>query len=111
MGRHDDGGGECMEQNLDVGLRHELVGGDLEGRNIVRLRLDLVADSKVRRVQPVHRLQTVEDVVGNAVNDLLVAAVYNRVQPAKRAQSRRGSGAAQKAVALDQDRRAAAATG
>src|SRR5690606_40293629 len=62
---------------------------------------------EVRRIEPVHRREPLEDVVGDAVNDLLVAPVHDRVQAAERAEPRRGARAAQEAVALDQDRRRA----
>jgi len=65
----------------------------------------------MRLVQAVHRAQAIEDVVRDAVHDLLVLAVHDGVQAAERAQARSRAGAAEKAIALDQERRPAAAPG
>src|SRR5690606_21706017 len=82
-----------------------------ERRDIISLRLNLIADGEVRSVEAVHRGEALEDIVGDAVHDLLMAAVHDRVQAAERAEARRGAGTAEKAVALDQNRRPAGAPG
>ena len=106
---HHGAHSERMEQYLDAALRHELVRGDLERRNVVGLSRDLVANGQVGLVQAVHRAQAIEDVVGDPVHDLLVLAEHDAVQAAKRGQARGRAGPAHEAVALDDDRRAAAA--
>ena len=105
VARHDDARGERVEQHVHVRFGEQLVGGDLERRDVVRLREDLVLDREVGLVQPVHALEPLEDVVGYAVDDLLVLAVNDGMQAAERAQARRRARAPAEAVALDADRR------
>ncbi len=111
VGREHGADAERMEQNVDLGFGEQLVGRDLERRDVVGLREDLIADREVRLVQAVHRAQAIEDVVRDSVHDLLVLAVHDGVQPAESAQARGRACAAEEAVALDQERRAAAASG
>ena len=72
VARHDDAGGERVKQHVHVGFSEQLVGGDLERGDVVRLRENLVLNRQVRLVQAVHALEARENVVGDAVNDLLV---------------------------------------
>jgi hypothetical protein len=80
---HHDARAERVEQHLDARLGHELVGCDLERRDVVGKRRDLVLHRQVRLVEPVHRGEPLEDVVSDAVHDLLVLAVHHRVQAAE----------------------------
>ena len=109
IGRFGDADREGVEQDLDPGGGEQVVGGDLVGRDVVGLRLDLVREGRVRRVQRIHAVEPAEDVVGDAVHYLAVLAVDIGVQAAEGRQSRRRAGTAEKAVALDQERGRAAA--
>src|SRR4051812_3701369 len=64
----------------------------------------------MRLREPVHALQPIEDVVADSVDDLLVLAVHVCVKAAEGGKPRGGSGAAEKAVALDECGRAARTT-
>ena len=57
----------------------QLVGRDLERRDVVGLREDLVLDREMGLVQAVHPLDPREDIVGQPMDDLLVLAMNDGV--------------------------------
>ena len=100
--------GEGVEQELHaVGHEHR-IGGALERRHVVRLRVDL-AEDEMRLVEAVERAHAVEQVVGNAVHDLPDVAEDVGVQAAEVGDAGRSAHAAEKAVALDQENACAVA--
>ena len=105
VGGHDGARRERMKQHVHVRFRKQLVGRNLERRDVVGLRENLVLDREVRLVEAAHRLEARENVVGEAVHDLLVFAVDDGMEAAEGAQAGRGARAAEKAVALDANRR------
>ncbi len=84
----------------------EIVGGAFVGRGVVGLRLDL-AERDMRLVQAAEPVDACEQFVGDAVHHLTVLAMHIGVQPAERGDAGGGAHAAEKAVALDQQRLAA----
>ena len=97
---------ERVEEKAHARIGEQLVGGELVRRYVVRLRLDAAAEERMRRGERIHALQPREHLVGDAMHHLPVLALDLRMQPAEVRQPRRGAGAAEKAVALDQRRRA-----
>jgi hypothetical protein len=83
---HRHAGAERVEQRLHARGREQLVRGDLVRRNVVCLRLDPVAEDRVRLVQPRKPSQTVLDFAGDPAHDLAVLAAHVRVQAAEIAQ-------------------------
>ena len=86
----------------------------LERRGVVGLRQDL-AEDEMRLVEAVERAHALEQVVGDAVDDLADLAVHIGVQAAEVGDAGGGAHAAEEAVALDEQRlraaRAAAVAG
>ncbi len=95
---------ERMKQQMDVRRGEQLIGDQLVRRDVVRLRLDASLEEHVRRAERPHGFQSGKDRVGNAMHDLAMLAVHLGMQAAEIRQARRRAGAAEKAVALDQDR-------
>ncbi len=85
--RHDGARGERVKQHVHVGFGQQLVGRDLERRDVVRLGKNLVLNRQVRLVEAVHSLEAREDVVRDTVHDLLVLPVHDGMQTAERAQA------------------------
>ena len=101
-----------MKENLHLGGLQQIVGGELERRSIVGLRHDLAAISWVHSGETLETTKPRQQVINNAVNDLTVLDTMNfRMQTAEVAQPRDRSGAAEEAVALDQQRRVSLAGG
>ena len=80
-----------------------VVGRALEGSGVVGLRVRL-AEDEVRLAEAAERTHALEQVVGDPVHDLADLAVHVGVQAAEVRDAGRGAHAAEKAVALDQQR-------
>jgi hypothetical protein len=102
---HDKG----MEKDLHARADEELVGRHLVCRHVVGLRHDLAVQRQVRRIDGIHFLQPLDHLIGDAVNDLAMLAMDIGVQAAEIRKARGRASPAEKTVALDQQRRMAAA--
>jgi hypothetical protein len=97
-----------VKERVRTGAEQHLVGGALEGRRVVRLRED-PGEDEMRLAEAVERAQAIEQLVGDAVHDLHVLAADVGVQAAEVGDAGGGAHAAEKAVALDEERLRAAA--
>ena len=93
---------QSMEQHLHAPRAQQRIGGALERRHVVGLRVDAPED-EVRLREAVQRAHAMEQLVREAVHDLADLAMDVRVQPAEIGDARRGPHAAQEPVALDED--------
>jgi len=111
VGRLQRADREGVKQRLRSGLENQLVGDDLVRRDVVGLRLDALLHRKVGLAQGFPALQALEHVVAHAADHAAVLAVHVGVQAAERRQPGRRAGAAEEAVALDEQRRAPGTAG
>ncbi len=95
-----------MKEDLDARCRQKLVEHDLVGRDIVGLRVDSIAEERMRLCEPAKRAQAIEDLVRHAVHNLPVLAAEVRVQPAEVGEAGGGASSTEKPVALQKNRRA-----
>ena len=99
-----------MKEDGDFAGEQEIVGGAFIGRGVVGLCLDL-AEYEMRRVKAAEPLDAREQIVGDAVHDLLDLAMHIGVQPAEIGDAGGGAHAAEKSIALDQQDAAAMLSG
>ena len=99
----DDAAGEGMEQERDAAPEQHLVGRAFVGCGVVGLRHG-AAEDRVRRVEAVEAGKPREQLVGDAVHDLADLAVHIGMEPAEIGDACRRPHAAEKAVALDEQR-------
>ena len=101
---HGDADSERVKQRLGAARGKKIVGGDLVGGIVISLRHALAAEQHMRRVQAAEPVDAAEKVVGDAMHDLAQLAMHVGVQAAEVRYSRSGAHAAEKAVALDDER-------
>jgi hypothetical protein len=94
-----------MEQKLRAARGQEIVGGDLVGGVVIGLRHALAGKQNVRRVEPAQPVDAAEQIVGNAVHHLPKLAMHVGMQAAEIGHASRRAHAAEKAIALDEQRR------
>ena len=94
-----------MKENIDLVGGEQIVRRDLVGRGVVGLRKNL-AEDQMRRVQSVEPVDPRQQVGGDALHHPMHLAMDIGMQPAKIRHARRRAHAAEKAVALDQQRAA-----
>src|SRR5579883_2770135 len=99
----DRAGGERVEQHIHLAGGEQIVGGTFIGRGIVGLRLGL-AEDQMWFVEPAERVDPRQQFVGDAVHDLANVAVHIGVQAAEIRHARGRAHAAEKTVALNQQR-------
>ena len=92
-----------MEQQVDAGLEKQRIGGAFEGRRVVGLGVDL-AEDEVRLAQAAQGPHALEQVVGDAMHHLPDVAMDVGMQAAEIGDAGGGAHAAEKSVALDQQR-------
>ena len=102
---HHHAGAERMEENIDLVAQQQIVGGDLVGRGVVGLRQNLSQD-KMRRVEPAETIDTIKQIGRDALRHPMHLAMDIGMQPAEIRHPRRRPHAAEKAIALDQQRAA-----
>ena len=107
---HHHAGAERMKQNVDLVARQQIVGRDLVGGGVVGLRQDL-AENQMRRVEPAEPVDPRQQIGGYALHHPMHLAMDIGMQPAEIGHPRRRAHAAEKAVALDQQRAAPGARG
>ena len=95
-----------MKENVDLVRGQQIVRRDLVGRGVVGLRKNL-AEDQMRRVQPIEPVDPREQIGGDALHHPMHLAMDIGVQPAEIRHARGRAHAAEKAVALDQQRTAA----
>jgi hypothetical protein len=100
---HHDTGTERMEEDVDLVSAEQIVGRDLVGRGVVGLRENL-AEDQMRRVQSAEPVDAREQFGRDALHDAMHPAMNIGMQPAEIGHARGRSHAAEKAVALDQER-------
>ncbi len=100
---HGDTGAERMEEDVDLVVTKQIVGGDLVGRGVVGLRKDL-AEDQMRLVQAVEPIDARQQIGSDALHHPMHLAMDVGMQPAEIRDAGRRPHAAEKAVALDQQR-------
>ena len=100
---HHHAGAERMEEDIDLVGSQQIVGRDLVGRGVIGLRQDL-AEHQMRRVQPAEPVDPRKQIGGDALHHPVHLAMNIGVQPAEIRHARGRAHAAEKAVALDQQR-------
>ena len=100
---HHDAGAERMKENVDLVRGQQIVGRDLVGRGVIGLRQDL-AEDQMRRVEPAEPVDPRQQIGGDALHHPVHLAMNIGMQPAEIGHARGGAHAAEKAVALDQQR-------
>ena len=100
---HHHAGAERMKEDVDLVRGQQIVGRDLVGRGVVGLRQDL-AEDQMRRVEPVEPVDPRQQIGGDALHHPMHLAMNIGVQPAEIRHPRGRAHAAEKAVALDQQR-------
>ena len=100
---HHHAGAERMKENVDLVRGQQIVGRDLVGRGVVGLREDF-AEDQMRRVQPAEPVDPRKQVGGDALHHPMHLAMDIGMQPAEIRHARGRAHAAEKAVALDQQR-------
>jgi hypothetical protein len=98
-----------MKQQLRAGSRDHLIRGNFESRVVIGLSRDLAAEQHVWRVQPAEVAHACQQIIRYAVDDLFDRAMHIGMQTAEIGDPRSRSHAAQKAIALDQERALASA--
>ena len=88
----------------------QIVRRDLVGRGVVGLRKDL-AENQMRLVQPVEPVDAIQQVGGDALHHAMHLAMDVGMQPAEIGDARGRAHAAEKAIALDQQRAASGPRG
>ena len=99
-----------MKLDVDLVRGQKIVRCFLVGRGVVGLRENLAKD-EVRRVQPVEPVDPRQEIGSDALHHPMHLAMNIGVQPAEIRHPRGRAHAAEKAVALDQQRAAAGARG
>ena len=84
-------------------LRQQIVGRDLVGRGVIGLRKNL-AEHQMRRVQPAEPVDARQQLGRDALHQPTHLAMHIGMQPAEIRHPRGGAHAAEKAIALDQQR-------
>ena len=92
-----------MKENVDLVSGEQIVGRDLVGRGVVGLRKNL-AEDQMRRVQPAEPVDPREQLGGDALHHPMHLAIDIGMQPAEIRHARGRAHAAEKAIALDQQR-------
>ena len=92
-----------MKQHVDFARGEKIVGRAFVGRGVVSLRLGL-AEDQMRFVETAEPVDARQQIVGDAMHDLTDIAVHIGMQPAEIGDAGGGAHAAEKAVALDQQR-------
>ena len=105
---HHDAGAERVKENIDLVRGQQIVGGDLVGRGVIGLRQDFSED-QMRRIEPAEPVDAPEQLGGDALHHPMHLAKNIGMQPAEIGDARRRPHAAEKAVALDQQRAPAGA--
>ena len=100
---HHDAGAERMKEDVDLVRGEQIIRRDLVGRGVVGLRKDL-AEDQMRRVEPVEPVDPCEQIGGDALHHPMHLAMNIGMQPAEIGDAGGGAHAAEKAVALDQQR-------
>ena len=100
---HHHAGAERVKENVDLVGGQQIVGRDLVGRGVIGLRQDL-AEDQMRRVEPAEPVDPRQQLGGDALHHPVHLAENIGVQPAEIGHARRRPHAAEKAVALDQQR-------
>ena len=100
---HHDAGAERMKEDVDLVRGQQIVGRDLVGRGVIGLRQDL-AEDQMRRVEPAEPVDPRQQIGGDALHHPVHLAMNIGMQPAEIRDARRRAHAAEKAVALDQQR-------
>ena len=100
---HHDAGAERMKENVDLVRGEQIVGRDLVGRGVIGLRKDL-AEDQMRRVEPVEPVDPRQQIGGDALHHPVHLAMDIGMQPAEIRDAGGGAHAAEKAIALDQQR-------
>ena len=100
---HHYAGAERMKENVDLVRRQQIVRRDLVGRRVIGLREDF-AEDQMRRIQPIEPVDPRQQVGGDPLHHPMHLAMDVGMQPAKIRHARGGAHAAEKAVALDQQR-------
>ena len=103
---HHHAGAERVEENVDLVRGEQIVGRDLVGRGVIGLREDF-SENEMRRVQPAEPVDPTKQIGGDALHHPVHLAMDVGVQPAEIRHARRRAHAAEKAIALDQQRTAA----
>ena len=107
---HHHAGAERMKENVDLVRGEQIIRRDLVGRGVVGLRKNL-AEDQMRRVEPVEPVDPREQIGGDALHHPMHLAMDIGVQPAEIRDACGRAHAAEKAVALDQQRAASGARG
>ena len=100
---HHHAGAERMKENVDLVRGEQIVGRDLVGRGVIGLREDF-AEDQMRRVQPVEPVDPRQQIGGDALHHPMHLAMDIGMQPAEIRDAGGRAHAAEKAVALDQQR-------
>ena len=100
---HHHAGAERVKENVDLVGSQEIVGRDLVGRGVIGLRQDF-PKNQMRRVEPAETIDAIKQLGGDALHHPMHLAKDIGVQPAEIRHPRRGSHAAEKSIALDQQR-------
>jgi hypothetical protein len=107
---HHHAGAERMEQNIHLVGGEQIVGGNLVGRGVIGLRQNF-PENQMRRVEPAETIDPAEQVRSDALHHPMHLAMDIGMQPAEIGDACGRAHAAEKAVALDQQRAAACARG
>jgi hypothetical protein len=107
---HDDTGAKRVKENVDLVVREQIVGRDLVGRGIIGLREDFSQD-QMGRVQPAEPIDPRKQIGRDALHHPMHRAMHIGMQPAEIGDTRGCPHAAEKAVALDQERAPSRARG
>ena len=100
---HRHAGAERMKEDIDLVGGEQIVGRDLVGRGVIGLRQDF-AEDQMRRIQPAEPIDPRQQLGGDALHHAMHLAMNIGMQPAEIRHPRRRPHAAEKAVALDQQR-------
>ena len=100
----------AWKQNIDLVGGEQIVGGDLVGRGVVGLRQDF-AEDQMRRVKPAEPIDPRQQIGRDALHHPMHLAMDIGVQPAEIRHPCRRAHAAEKPIALDQQRALSRARG
>ena len=100
---HHHAGAERVKENVDLVGGQQIVGRDLVGRGVIGLRENF-PENQMRRVQPAETVDPSQQIGGNALHHPMHLAMDIGMQPAEIGHARGRAHAAEKAIALDQQR-------